>query len=182
MFTSFAGSAAVTVLAVVAGGDRHPVAALAAYALPAAAVSLPARLAVTPAVAAICWLFDNGFITDRRAVLGWHGSADLWRLGILLAAAAAGSLLGAGARVRAPARAAGPPPAEELAGSEPPALPARPELTVAGRTEARTPAAAGGHPARAAGAGNRQGRRPAGARQGQEAGMRAGPPARHTGA
>jgi hypothetical protein len=75
-------------------GTRHPAAALAAYGLLAAVVAASTRPAAAAGVALIAWMFDNGFIVGRHADLTWHGAADARRLAILLAAAAAGAMLG----------------------------------------------------------------------------------------
>jgi hypothetical protein len=89
LLAAYAGSAAVTAVVVLAGGTRHPAAALAAYGLLAAVVAASTRPAAAAGVAVIAWMFDNGFIVGRHAVLNWHGTADARRLAILLAAAAA---------------------------------------------------------------------------------------------
>ena|SRR5215831_3846607 len=90
----YAGSAAVTAVVALAGGTRHPAAALAAYGLLAAVVAASTRPAAAAGVALIAWMFDNGFIVGRHADLSWHGAADARRLAILLAVAAAAAMLG----------------------------------------------------------------------------------------
>lgn len=100
LLATFAAAIVVTAVVVLAGGTHHPAVALAAYAVLALVASLPAPLAVAPGSAAIAWLFDNGFIIGRHAVLSWHATADGERLGILLAAAMAGWALGTPARRR----------------------------------------------------------------------------------
>jgi hypothetical protein len=70
-------------------GTRHPAAALVAYGLLAAVVAASTRPAAAAGVAVIAWMFDNGFIVGRHAVLSWHGTAEARRLAILLAVAAA---------------------------------------------------------------------------------------------
>ena len=104
LLAAYAGSAAVTAVVALAGGTRHPAAALAAYGLLAAVVAASTRPAAAAGVALIGWMFDNGFIVGRHADLGWHGSADVRRLAILLAVAMLGS------RLRAPHQARFPPP------------------------------------------------------------------------
>lgn len=94
LLAAYAGSAAVTAVVVLAGGTRHPAATLAAYGLLAAVVAASTRPAAAAGVALIAWLFDDGFIVGRHAVLSWHGTADARRLAILLAAAAAAAMLG----------------------------------------------------------------------------------------
>jgi hypothetical protein len=101
LLAAFWSAAAVTAIAVVAGGARHPAAALGALVAATAMVAARTTFVTVPALAAIAWLFDNGFFVDRHAQLTWHGTADCWRLGILLAAALAGGLIGVSARRRA---------------------------------------------------------------------------------
>jgi len=93
LLAAYAGSAAVTAVVALAGGTRHPAAALAAYGLLAAVVAASTRPAAAAGVALIAWMFDNGFITGRHADLSWHGGADARRLAILLATSAAAALL-----------------------------------------------------------------------------------------
>jgi len=95
LLAAYAGSAAVTAVVALAGGTRHPAAALAAYGLLAAVVAAATRPAAAAGVALTAWMFDNGFIVGRHADLSWHGAADARRLAILLAAAAAAAMLGA---------------------------------------------------------------------------------------
>ena len=94
LLAAYAGSAAVTAVVALAGGTRHPAAALAAYGLLAAVVAASTRPAAAAGVALTAWMFDNGFIVGRHADLSWHGAADAGRLAILLAAAAAAAMLG----------------------------------------------------------------------------------------
>jgi len=49
-------------------------------------------------VAPIGFLISNGFLEDRFGQLSWHGSADLWRLMLLVSAAALGLVVGDGYR------------------------------------------------------------------------------------
>jgi hypothetical protein len=107
LLAAYAGSAAVTAVAALAGGTRHPAAALAAYGLLAAVVAASTRPAAAAGVALIAWMFDDGFIVGRHADLSWHGAADARRLAVLLAAAAAAAMLGS--RIRGAGQ--GPPPA-----------------------------------------------------------------------
>lgn len=102
LLAAYAGGAAVTVAAVVAGATRHPAAAMVAYAVLAVLICLGSRPLLVPAIAIIIWLFDDGFIVGRHADLAWHGMADLRRLAILLAAAAASGAVGALLRRRQP--------------------------------------------------------------------------------
>jgi len=108
LLAAYAGSAAVTAIAVLAGGTHHPATALIAYELLAAVVAARTRPAAAVGVALIAWMFDNGFIVGRHADLGWHGSADVRRLAILLAVAVVAALVGT--LLRAPHQARFPPP------------------------------------------------------------------------
>jgi hypothetical protein len=94
LLAAYAGSAAVTAVVALAGGTRHPAAALVAYGLLTAVVAASTRPTAAAGVALIAWMFDNGFIVGRHADLSWHGAADARRLAILLAAAAAAAVLG----------------------------------------------------------------------------------------
>ena len=111
LLAAYAGSAAVTAAVVLAGGTRHPAAALAAYGLLAAVVAARTRPAAAAGIALIAWMFDNGFIIGRHASLSWHGAADVRRLTLLLAVAAAASMLGPRIRAARHGPAAGPAPA-----------------------------------------------------------------------
>ncbi|WTW96877.1 hypothetical protein OG216_27510 [Streptomycetaceae bacterium NBC_01309] len=83
----FAVAVATSLIVVAAGGTRHHVAALAAYAVATAAVCAFVRLAEGVAVAGMAWLFLNGFVVHRAGELRWDGTADLVRLAVLAAAA-----------------------------------------------------------------------------------------------
>jgi hypothetical protein len=113
LLAAYAGSAAVTAVIVVAGGTRHPAAAMVAYGLLAAVVAAHTRPAAAAGVALIAWMFDDGFIVGRHADLSWHGAADVRRLVILLAAGATGGWLGS--RIRAARRGPAPGDAPSLA-------------------------------------------------------------------
>jgi hypothetical protein len=98
LLAAFAGAAAVTAVAVLAGGTHHPAAGLVAYGVLAVLVAVRTRPAAVPGIAVIAWLFDDGFLLGRHGVLTWHGSADVWRLLILAALAAAASAFGSHVR------------------------------------------------------------------------------------
>jgi hypothetical protein len=49
-------------------------------------------------VAVIGFLISNGFLEDRLGQLAWHGSADLWRVLLLVMAGALGLAVGEAAR------------------------------------------------------------------------------------
>lgn len=49
-------------------------------------------------VAVIAFLISNGFLEDRFGQLAWHGSADLWRLLLLVMVGAGGLAVGEGYR------------------------------------------------------------------------------------
>jgi MFS family permease len=44
------------------------------------------------------WLVSNGFLENRSGELSWHGSSDLWLIGVLVVAAAVGLAAGEGYR------------------------------------------------------------------------------------
>lgn len=43
--------------------------------------------------AGIAWLLADGFLVDRLGELTWHGSSDIWRIVVLVAAGTVGLLL-----------------------------------------------------------------------------------------
>jgi MFS family permease len=49
-------------------------------------------------VALLGWLVVNGFLENRSGELSWHGSPDLWLIGVLVVAAAVGLAAGDGYR------------------------------------------------------------------------------------
>jgi hypothetical protein len=67
---------------------------LAAYVALAALVALAARWWAAMASGVVLWMFYDGFLVGRHAVLTWHGSIDAWRLAFILAGAASGLLQG----------------------------------------------------------------------------------------
>lgn len=100
--TLAAGTAGVVLVALVCAAATPPAAAVArlvALAVYVAAVGAVGRdLVAALATAAIAWTVLDGFLVNRLGVLTWHGSADAARLGVLLAAAAAGWLAALGHR------------------------------------------------------------------------------------
>lgn len=96
-----AGAGAVVLAAVVAGalpvGDGPARLLVVAFAVAAvAAVTTdPVAAAVT---AVLAWLVVDGFLVDRSGVLAWHGTADLYRTGVLAGAGVAGLAVGAARR------------------------------------------------------------------------------------
>jgi hypothetical protein len=95
--TLAAGAAAVTAAALVAAtlpasqpGWRF--ALIAATVGGFAAVTMDQR--ALPGVALLGWLIANGFLVDRLGELSWHGSSDIWRMIILVFAAALGLAAG----------------------------------------------------------------------------------------
>lgn len=91
---AFAAGAVATTLLAATGGTRHPGADLVAYVLPAGALGLGARWWAAPAAAVVLWLFYDGFLVGRHGVLTWHGTIDGWRLGLIVAGALGGLLIG----------------------------------------------------------------------------------------
>ncbi|MBM7170167.1 DUF4118 domain-containing protein [Streptomyces sp. G44] len=86
----FAGSAGLLPVLGLTGGLHHPAAALAAYCALTAVVSAHAHLHAVPLIAAVCWLFYDGFVIHQQGELAWDGLADVHRMGLLISA----SLLG----------------------------------------------------------------------------------------
>lgn len=68
------------------------------FGLVAAAVGSFAALTVDRTallgVALIAWLLADGFLVNRDGELSWHGSSDIWRTMLLVAAGIAGLLVG----------------------------------------------------------------------------------------
>jgi hypothetical protein len=93
LLIGYCAAAAGTLVAVAAGGTRHPVIALAILACTAAVVATRVTVPVAAACGGMAWLFYDGFIADRHAYLGWHGAADGWRLAICVGAALCGTVL-----------------------------------------------------------------------------------------
>jgi hypothetical protein len=78
---------------VLAGGTRHPLVALIGYVALTAAVSAQAALPWAFAVGVTVWLFYDGFITGRHAVLAWSTVDGLYLavlIGVALLACATG--------------------------------------------------------------------------------------------
>jgi hypothetical protein len=87
-------AAAATAVAVLAGGTRHPLVALAILAF---ALLVAARRMTPPAALAsggMAWLYYDGFIIGRHAQLVWAGAQGAWWLLVLVAAAVCGSVIG----------------------------------------------------------------------------------------
>lgn len=95
--TLAAGAAAVTAAALIAAalpasqpGWRFALIALTVGGF--AAVTMDQR--ALAGVALLGWLIANGFLVDRLGELSWHGSADVWRMIILVFAAVLGLAAG----------------------------------------------------------------------------------------
>jgi hypothetical protein len=101
LLTGYCAAAAGALVAVAAGGTRHPVVALAILASVAAVAATRVAIPVAAACGVLAWLFYDGFIADRHAYLGWHGAADGWRLAICVGAALCGTALTRLLRARA---------------------------------------------------------------------------------
>ena len=93
LLAGYCAAAAGTLVAVAAGGTRHPAIALAVLACVAAVVATRVTIPVAVACGGLAWLFYDGFIAGRYAYLGWHGAADGWRLAICVGAALCGTAL-----------------------------------------------------------------------------------------
>ena len=94
LVTTFVVAAPLSILLAATGAAHRADPALVVLALAALAVGWTARPWASPVVGLLCWLFYDGFDADRWGVLGWDGRGDALRLGLLLAAALLGSLLG----------------------------------------------------------------------------------------
>jgi len=103
---AFTGSLTLAAVLVSVGGSRHHALGLAGFALVAGAAAAVAPLATAPVIAAITWMFNDGFLVGSNGTLAWHGAQDGWRLAILASSALAGGLIGA--CVRAHDRRVGP--------------------------------------------------------------------------
>ncbi len=90
----YCAAAVATTAAIVAGGTRHPVVALAVLALAALGVALRMTLLAALACGGISWLFYDGFIIGRHAHLVWKGPLTGWSLLVLAVVALCGSVLG----------------------------------------------------------------------------------------
>ncbi len=80
-------------MVVLAGGTRHPLAALICYLALTATISAQAALPWAVAVGATVWLFYDGFIVGRHAVLAWSTVDGLYLavlIGVALLACATG--------------------------------------------------------------------------------------------
>jgi hypothetical protein len=98
LVAAYGGGAVAAGLAFVAGGRQHPGLALAPFAVVVLLICARARPRAFPAVAAVAFLFYDGFVTGRSGDLAWHGSADGWRIAVLLAAGLAGAAVGQAGR------------------------------------------------------------------------------------
>jgi K+-sensing histidine kinase KdpD len=81
---------ATLVLAAVLGEAGHWASGGLGLALMAAAVGVSAwwcRPLTSVIAGALGWLMFNGFVVDQSGTLGWHGTSDTLRLGVLLAVA-----------------------------------------------------------------------------------------------
>jgi hypothetical protein len=97
---------ALVVAAVLAAAVIPPVDNDWRFGVVAGAVGLSAALAADQwallGVALIAWLLDDGFLVNRLGELSWHGSSDIGRMLLLVAAGTLGLLVGlAYRRVRA---------------------------------------------------------------------------------
>ena len=103
---SFSGAVALTfvaslgVAAAVASGVTSGDAAYACFLLVAVVLAWWSSPAAATVIAAIAFLFADGFAVDTGGVLAWHGEADLLRLVALVALSVTVSFLGSGRRAR----------------------------------------------------------------------------------
>ena len=90
LLAGYCGLAAATAVAVAAGGTRRPGMALAILAVAVLLLAARAKAPTAAGVAIMAWLFYSGFVAGRHGDLAWHGTDDLWRLGVLAGSAAIG--------------------------------------------------------------------------------------------
>jgi len=90
----YAVAAVATIVAVAAGGTRHPLVALAVLAFALLIVARRMTLLAGLASGVTGWLFYDGFIIGRHGDLAWAGVREAWWLLVLIAAAAFGSACG----------------------------------------------------------------------------------------
>lgn len=95
---AFVGGIVATTLLTATGGTHHVNADLPFYVALAALVALTARWWAMGAGAVVLWLFYDGFLVGRHAVIVWHGGPDAWRLALILAGGIAGLTVGRTAR------------------------------------------------------------------------------------
>ncbi|MBT2526321.1 hypothetical protein J7E91_12940 [Streptomyces sp. ISL-99] len=88
----FTGSAGLLPVLGLTGGLQHPAPALAAYCTLTAIVSVHAHLHAAPFIAAVCWLFYDGFVIHQQGELAWDGLADVNRMGLLISASLLGTV------------------------------------------------------------------------------------------
>ena len=87
LLTGYCAAAAATLVAVGAGGTRHPLTALVLLACVAAAVASRVTVPAAIACGGIAWLFFDGFVIGRHADLGWQGAASGWQIAACVGAA-----------------------------------------------------------------------------------------------
>ncbi|MER8155288.1 hypothetical protein [Streptomyces sp. NPDC094472] len=90
---AFLGALVLVVTLNFLGGHGRPVFALIGLSLLAALLGLCARFVAAPGIAALCWLFLNGFAIPPAGRLSWAGDRDTGWIACLLAAAVAGTAL-----------------------------------------------------------------------------------------
>jgi hypothetical protein len=101
LLIGYGAMAAMTAVAVAAGGTRHPAVALALLAATACAVATRTTAPTAFGVGAMGWLFYDGFVVGRHADLGWHGTVSMTQFAVLTGAAGCVAAL-SGLRTRSP--------------------------------------------------------------------------------
>ncbi|MFF7634001.1 hypothetical protein ACFZB9_12730 [Kitasatospora sp. NPDC008050] len=84
---AFLGSAGLVLGLAGVGELRAGWVALGAFAVLGALLGRRSRPAAAPLIGVVEWLFYNGYVVHRYAVLGWAGGAEVGRAGLLTAAA-----------------------------------------------------------------------------------------------
>ena len=93
LLAGYCVGAAATTVAVLAGGTRHTVLALALVIVVLLATGSQMTIPLAAATGTMTWLFYDGFVVGKHATLNWHGPVDGWRIGACVAATLVASML-----------------------------------------------------------------------------------------
>ena len=93
LLAGYCGLAGATGIAVAVGGARRPSLALAILAVAVLLLATRAKALAAAGLGFMAWLFYAGFIAGRHGNLAWHGSDDVWWLGVLAGSAFLGVTL-----------------------------------------------------------------------------------------
>ena len=90
---AFCAAILLTSVLAATGGTRMVGTDLVLYTILAGTSALTARWWVAITTAVMVWFFFDGFLAGRHGDIAWHGAVDLWRFGVILAAALGGWLV-----------------------------------------------------------------------------------------